>query len=72
MKPLQKWLRKYEHESFEKYFEHVSAYEQKYNTYFWDKPCWQIRKVIETKWLDILNSEEQFEQLSVFDFLNVV
>lgn len=65
------YMCKYEHESFEKYFEYVSAYEQKYNTYFWDKPCWQIRKVIENKWLDILNSEEQFEQLSVFDFLDV-
>ena len=57
------YMCKYEHKAFEQYFEYVSAYENKYDTYFWDKPCSQIKYVIETKWLDILNSEEQFEQL---------
>lgn len=59
------YMCKYEHDSYEKYFEYVSAYEQKYNTTFWHKPCEEIRKVIEGKWLPILEYEEN--QNNIFE-----
>lgn len=61
------YMYKYERESFEKYFTYVKEYENKFNTYFWNKPCEEIRIVIEKKWVPILEGEEF--QASIFDII---
>lgn len=63
------YMCKYENDSFEEYFSYVKAYEKKYNTFFWDKPCEEIKKGIEIKWVSILEMEES--QLSIFDYFNL-
>lgn len=61
------YMCKYEHDSFEKYFRYIKEYETKFNTTLWERPCEQIKKTIEVKWLDILWMDEH--QMSIFDFM---
>lgn len=58
------YMLKYETDSFYQYFDYVKKYEQRFNVLYWDKPSEEIRRIIETKWLSILEMEEQ--QLSLF------
>lgn len=60
------YMYKYYPDYYEKYFGYVLSYEQKYNTFFWKKPCSEVRKVIESKWLSILEYEEN--QYTIFDY----
>lgn len=62
------YMCKYEHDSFERYFSYIGEYEKNFNTTLWGKPCNEIKKKIETKWVDILEMEEN--QLTIFDFIN--
>lgn len=61
------YMCKYQNGCFEEYFELIEKYEKKFNTYFWDKPWYQIKTVIETKWLSILEMEEN--QYTIFDYI---
>ena len=53
------YLYKYENENFEKYFEYVKAYENKFNTFFWNRPCEKVRERVINKWLNVLEEEEK-------------
>lgn len=53
------YLYKYENENFEKYFEYVKAYENKFNTFFWNRPCEKVRERVIGKWLNVLEEEEK-------------
>lgn len=55
----------YEHDNFLKYFRYIYAYEQRFDTYFWDKPCMEVMNIIENKWVSILHMEEV--QCTIFD-----
>lgn len=61
------FYRQTEPEDFEQWFEMIEKYEKKFNTYFWDKPCSEILKIIERKWTPILEMEQN--QMSIFDFI---
>lgn len=52
------YMYKYERESFEKYFEYVKVYEEKYSTFFWNRPCEKVKQTVIEKWVKILESEE--------------
>lgn len=62
------YLYKYERENFEKYFTYVKEYEERFNTYFWHKPCEEIRAIVEKKWVPILEGEEF--QNSILNVIN--
>ena len=52
------YLYKYENENFEKYYDYVKAYENKFSTFFWNRPCEKVRERVLSKWLKILEEEE--------------
>ena len=53
------YLYKYENENFEKYFEYVKAYENKFNTFFWKRPCEKVKERVISKWVNVLEEEEK-------------
>lgn len=66
------YMFKYYPKKYEQYMGYIKESEERFNYQYFQEPLEVHRKRIETKWLEILNAEEQFEQLSVFDFMDVV
>lgn len=64
------YLLKYYHAEYDDWINKIKKYENKYNTYFYDKPIEEINKVISTKWTNTLNSLESYEQMSIFDMIS--
>ena len=62
------YMFKYYPLKYAQYMNYIKESEERFNYEFFQEPLENHRKKIETKWLNILNAEEQFEQLSIFDF----
>ena len=62
------YMYKYYRENYEQYFVYVSEWEKQCKTnYFKDSTIEEFRNRIETKWVNILEQEEN--QMSIFDFI---
>lgn len=64
------YMFKYYPQKYEQFMNYIKESETRFNYTYFNEPLEVHRKRIETKWLAILNSEEKYEQLSLFDNLN--
>lgn len=63
------YMYKHYPKKYEQFMNYIKESEERFNYNYFGEPLEKHRKRIETKWFNILNAEEQYEQLSIFDFI---
>ena len=57
-------------DKFEYYIEHIRHWESNYNSDYFDEPLERHVNRIKTKWVEILKTETETEQMTIFDYIN--
>lgn len=68
----QAYMYKYYPERYEKYISLIEESDKRFGGEFYGESIEAHRHKIETKWKNILDNEEQFTQMDIYDFMDVV
>lgn len=54
---------------YDKYIAMIKAYDERFNTHAFNEPVERLDRRIKTKWVDILKSEDEYTQQTIFEYL---
>jgi 3'-phosphoadenosine 5'-phosphosulfate sulfotransferase (PAPS reductase)/FAD synthetase len=68
----QAYMYKYYPKLYERFISLIDESDKRFGGEFFGEPIEKHRHRVETKWKNILDSEEQFSQMDIYDFMNVI